>query len=396
MPSGGAAAAPKSSVWQTGGYVGGGPTKVVPSVNAPSNYNYAMNPALGGSIQGLSTQAKPAVAPVTGGGGQTGGQVGGQTDSGGGIPQQQYPSAPSEDYSALIAAPMQALSDMEGVIQGRYGSDVAGAEQGATQQTTSLQQQQALGEQSFANQRTQATGVKESAVAEARRQAAEIQKGIQSNYGGTTGTGAFVSDLSGRQALQTIQSYNTSYQTALSKIGEAESSLKQDVTDKIATINQNLTQTKAQLSNQLKTDLTNIAYQKGQLESQKAEARMSALANYQNAIAQVNDSNTKFQQEVYLNAQKATDALTQIKAKAQTSFQLALQRANIQRPDVNVSNFNPTTGALQNVGTVKAGTRILTKDVWGNTVEASQPTDTSTAGALNLQDQQDLLDSLNQ
>ena len=295
---------------------------------------------------------------------------------------------PEQDFQSLIAGPLEALSQQEAALQGALPTDIGFAEQQAGSQKAGITGQQKLGQQSFGNQRTAAQGERQSAIAEARRQASEIQQGIQSRYGSTTGTGAFTSELLGRQAMKTIADYNQSYQGTLSKIGEAENSLNLTVTNKITDIDQTLTLNKQRLQDQLKKDLADISYKRGELESRKAEARMQALQNYASIINQQAQQANQFKQQLALQAQKSKDALAEIKARSEASFQLAIQRQSLSNPEVPVYSINPITGQMTSQGNVPSKARLINlstqKDAFGNPItgatETPQPAQVGNGG----------------
>jgi len=167
----------------------------------------------------------------------------------------------------------------------------------------------------FGNQQNQLTTQTQNAKAQARQGAAEIQQGIQARYGGTTGTGAFASELGGRQANQTVGQLNQNaingYQaidTARNHAQLLHDSAIQDLTQKSQVA---VSQAKDALANRI----VQIRGDQASLQGQKASLTQQAIQHYQDTVNQVNQFNTSFQQNLAMEHQRAQDYIAAFAGK---------------------------------------------------------------------------------
>src|SRR5258708_2646138 len=189
----------------------------------PGQYNFASqnyNAPLGSS--GGSTSYNPVLGASTqsSGGTSSGSTTNNPTPGPGTQLNNNPPAPPSVDplfqpaldaLNASIAPTQQGEQAQEGQINQAAGEQT-------NQVNTALQgQQQQLGQQ----QGVQDTST-QNAIAQARQAASEIQQGIQARYGGSTGTGAFASEISGRSAQNNIGQYNQQYMNNTQAISNAK------------------------------------------------------------------------------------------------------------------------------------------------------------------------------
>lgn len=242
---------------------------------------------------------------------------------------EQAPGEPSFDFQSFIQPALDALGQQEGASKDFFNT--------TTQELTSeagQQKEEAQGEQTrrlggLANQRTREEGRTESAVGESRRQAAEIMQGLQSRFGGTTGTGRFASEITGSQATRNIATNRAALQDTMNTIGQAEEGVRNETSRILRSVEQNLATGKARARSELNQALANIASSRGELESRKAEMQMNALQNYQNLVADIGARNTAFKQTLYAKAQDAQDQISQLKARAEKSYSAALSPSQL-------------------------------------------------------------------
>jgi len=267
------------------------------------------------------------------------------------VPMESAPAEPQIDWNGIYAPAFEALAQQEAAL--RSSSDVAGQqlEQGSAERLQGLEGEQASRLQGFGEQRATAQQQTESVIEQARRQASELMQGLQSRYGGTTGTGRFTSEILGAQATRNIAQNQAALQNTLGKIGQAENNLKTEVARLIQNEKQNLDNLKMQLKAQLDQNLASIAKERGSLEVDKANKRMDALYRYQDAVSAVNQRNTQFQQQLFVQANQAIEQLNNLRARAQETYTASLTPSNVSSL-VNASVLSPQEGqqALQNTG----------------------------------------------
>jgi hypothetical protein len=259
-------------------------------------------------------------------------------------PQIPTPQEPQIDFDALIAPALAGLDAAVGPLQQGYENNVQSINSAKTNQIASTNaniagQQNTLG-QAKTTQETQARNAQD----EARRQFAEIQQGLQARYGGTTGTGAFASELAGRQTLQNIGQTREQLSSAVLAIDQKKQQVEevgrialQDIEDRTR---DNLNQAKSQLD----SALADIRRQKGELQARKAELAANAVQIYQNTVNQVNAQNAAFKQNLYLAqlqaGQKLDSGLQQLQSQTQ-GFTSSL-------PGINaIAQSSPVAGAQQ-------------------------------------------------
>lgn len=237
---------------------------------------------------------------------------------------QQAPQQPQIDFDAMIRPALDALSAYEPQLQQGYEANVGDINAAATTQRASNQSNIDAQSATLNQAKSTQTQLGENAVDEARRQYGEIQQGLQSRYGGTTGTGAFASELAGRQTLQNIGKIREGLSSAmleidnkLQQVQEIGRISSQDIEDKTrASINQ--------AKSQLDAQLQQIRLQKGELQANKASMAANAIQLYQQTVQNVNAQNTAFKQNLYVqqvNAENQLKAAQQQAQKIATSYQ---------------------------------------------------------------------------
>jgi len=278
-------------------------------------------------------------APSTGGGGSWGGDVasstggitGGiytapSTTGTGNVPLQQQPSSGGIDYDAMIAPALQMLDQAIGPAQQGYQENISNIDKSA-----GLQQQQAQaigieGAQTAATAKGTQKKMTESAIDEARRQYSEISQGLQSRYGGTTGTGKFANEIAGGQAMRNIGNQRQALASAVQAIDDKLMQIQEISKMQVLEVQQKAEERKTQARQQLDATLAQIRNAKGELMANKAKYAQDAMQFYQQQVQQVNANNTSFLQQLYLQQQAAEQKLSQAK---QTASQKSAELMNL-------------------------------------------------------------------
>lgn len=291
--------------------------------------------------QPVQTNPQPInIAP-----GNTGGGNGGDGGGGGGnnIPVQNIPSEPQIDYDAMIRPALEGLSAQEGAQQSGYEANLAQIDQQRAARAGQLGQtrQEALTGAEASRQRL--SGQTESAVDEARRQFSEIQQGLQSRYGGTTGTGAFVESLAGREALKNIGQNRRALTEAIRDVDNQLESVKMSVglaeDDLAYQADVQKQQAKAQLDNAMSA----IRMAKGELLSKKVELAQNAMQFYRQQVADVDARNTGIKQQLYMQQRQHEMAL----AEKRAGYSNAIKRFSLVNIDGIPYRFDPYSGATE-------------------------------------------------
>jgi hypothetical protein len=261
------------------------------------------NTSTGGSVLGSS------VAP-------SGGSPTGSTQSFSSAPMQDAGPAPSIDFDALIRPAIEGLDAAIGPLQQSSAADIQGIESNRSTQTATTNQQIGAQTNTINAAKTDQRVRESSAADEARRQYSEVQQGIQSRYGGTTGTGAFATELAGGQAIRSIANVHEAAGRAIAGLDDKLVQVQEIGRIALSDIeNQARDQTSKAKAN-LELQLADIRNQKGQLLAHKAEMAANAVQQYQQTVNQVNANNTAFKQQLYLQQQQAEQALASARGRA--------------------------------------------------------------------------------
>lgn len=299
--------------------------------NTGSSYQYDS-----GNWNQISTGINEQPTNTTSGGGGGGGG-GGSLPSGDqfsdsywqaqGIPNRQAaidrglllgtPAQPEINFDALIAPALAGLDAAIAPLTQSTENRVSEFQQGANTAIEGSRANIAAQESTLGQSKTKAQQSGQSAVDEARRQYAEMSQGLQSRYGGTTGTGKFANELLGSQTLRNIADVRQNVQNAMVQLDDRIAQVKeigriaeQDIQDKTRSSIQ-------QARDNLELQLADIRRQKGELQSRKAELAMNAMQIYQNTVNQVNAQNAQFLQNLYMQQQQAQQQLQLAQQKAQ-------------------------------------------------------------------------------
>ena len=281
--------------------------------------------------------------------------TGGNDLWGGTAPGNYFPEPPMEtpegqpevDWDAIIAPALNAYDTFAGQL-GNWGV----TQEGVLGQETDVQKQQLADEEArrtgiYNQNRSRETSRTRSAIDEARRNAAEMQQGLQARYGGTTGTGAFVGELMGRDALRNISENRTALQYTLGQIGDAEESLKREVTTQKQNLDMQLSKAKQDLRQWLMSEVNKINMAKGELESGKAEMKLNAMNDYRTYVAEVNARNAAFKQDLFTRYEESNGRLKTLKDSTVGNWEALMQQFTNQYsgatgPQTNASNLRYT------------------------------------------------------
>lgn len=277
--------------------------------------NLLNNPA--GQMIYYANQPTTGVLGASTGGGAGGGAP---TSNLGTAPQIPNPSGGQTggvDFDALIAPALANLEQAVGQANTDYGTQVGSINNNADIQRQGLNQNIDSQSASLDQSRTTQQNLSQSAADQARRQYSEIQQGLQSRYGGTTGTGAFATEIAGQQTLQNVGKINQDLSGAIKSIDDKVVQVKEVGRIALADLNQKVQDQLGQAKSQLDNLILNIRGQQGMLQAQKAQMTAQAIQNYQNSVNAVQTANAQFSQQIYAQQLAAEQNLNTAKAQAQ-------------------------------------------------------------------------------
>lgn len=287
------------SVIPAGGGGGGIPTQVQPSGTMPVS-QFPQTPQQqtqpsGGSMgndyvaqwQALGRSGTPPVGwhGESGGGG------------GGGV-----------DYNDLIQEIYSNVDEMIGSTQAAYGAQQKSLETGKTSQLSELETENQERMAEYAGQRTEAQQTAKEEQATARRTLAEMLMGIQSRYGGTTGTGQAYSEILGRGYFNYLGKVSGALNKTLTNVSNAVSTWKNRVLSEQNKLEASYQDNLAQLQTNLNSDLI-------KLKSYRTETKIQVLQQYQQQAAQLESQRNQYLQNLALKNLEGRQKMEQLRAE---------------------------------------------------------------------------------
>ena len=267
---------------------------------------------------------------------------------------QAQPQQPSIDFDALIRPALEGLDAAIAPLTQQTENQIGQLQAGAKTATQSAQQSFGAQQQQLDTARTSAQQEGQSAADEARRQYSEIAQGQQARYGGSTGTGRFANEILGAQTLRNIGQVRQQVSNAVLQIDEKKQQVEEIGRIALQDIQDKTTDQIQQARDNLNIELSKIRQQKGELQARKAEMAANAIQIYQNQVAQVNQSNAQFLQQLFMQQQQATQQLELAKQRAaQTASEIPELKFSVLGEGQTLVGYNPQTG--EQVGSPIAG-----------------------------------------
>jgi hypothetical protein len=200
---------------------------------------------------------------------------------------------------------------------------------------------------------TQQTGTK-NAMQQAQQGYNEISQGIQSRYGGTTGTGAFANEIAGRQTSTNMAQFQTNLTNALAGLDQAGQHVKLIFDQNVQDLK---TRTQAAIQgirSTLQNNITTIQSKIGEVQSAKASQIANAVIDYQKSVDAVNQMNVQYAQQLQMQQNQIQANLAHARQVGIDYLQPAQQNATnmgvntqntlaSQAPPMGANNAVPTT-----------------------------------------------------
>lgn len=220
-----------------------------------------------------------------------------------------------DPYEGMYDSATKALTDYATSLQSDQPTMESDIQAGAETQRKTVRQQKEAGIGKIGTQRESATRASESAVAEARRVAAEQMQGLQARFGSSTGTGGFTGEILGRETARNIAGERGALQGRMGELDVAERDLITQADNQIFQIDTQANQAVNESRRQLRDQLAQINMKKGELEADKASRRIQALQNYQLTLRQIEAQKEQAQQAVKADMEKMNRELAIWKEK---------------------------------------------------------------------------------
>jgi len=251
---------------------------------------------------------------------------------GGSVPFEEGPSGDDQKQeekfiNESFAPAISALDQFASSLQGNLPGQIAGvqAEGAALTEQTKAEEALRLGE--FGQQEIEQTGETKAADSALRRQMSELMQGIQSKFGGTTGTGAFAGELLGREALRGLAENRRNLQSTIAKIGQARNQLKTQVQGLVTRIELDTKNAVQSLRDNLVERIGEINIARGELEARKGERKLDLLREFRDRRASIESRNAQLKQDLFLRAKEASGAFDKFEAEENEKFSTTLTSA---------------------------------------------------------------------
>lgn len=268
-----------------------GPQSYYANVAGPMSTNRGIaGPNIQGQVQGPQSPSLPAVGSV--GNSQPNAQPFQLS-----TPQQS--SFDEQGYNHLFSSYDQAISDTTSQLQMAVDTLQGGLQSGIKAQEAYKQNANTELDASFRRE----SGRTESAVDEARRQQSEIGQGIQSLYGGTTGTGAFATEVLGAQTLKNIGNFRQQLTDYSYQIRDSREKVASQVQSNISKLEQDTKQLIAQSVAEYNSQANSLRMNKAMSKVQQQQQIGAARQEHESLVRQVQMQNEQYRQ--YYQAQQA-------------------------------------------------------------------------------------------
>ena len=275
-----------------------------------------VNLARTGNIQGIPSSSSSS-------GGSSGG-------GGSSVPSDLYEQAPdAPDYSLYENLYGESLAALDQVLSARQAgteADIATfGQQAASQKKTTEDQLAEVKGQLNTNQIREKQKTQESQDS-IRQSYSEQLQGIQSLYGGSTGTGGFASEILGREVLKQMGSNERNLQNTLADIDNTRISTINEANRRLFDIESKSQELVRKAKAQLDLDRAEIASKKGELLAAKQQRYLAALENYRDIVSTINARNTQFRQQLFRDQQDFEQQLQTRKLQINKKFSTDLNK----------------------------------------------------------------------
>jgi hypothetical protein len=228
----------------------------------------------------------------------------------------------------MIQPALDALNGVANSAQSSYDANVSNINTNQATQSGILNQNLTTQQGDVNAARTNQSNLTNNAIQQAKQAYSEIAQGLQSRYGGSTGTGAFANEIAGRQTTTNMAAFQTNLANAMQQLDATWTQVQQNHDNNMKSLNDQTQSAIAQAKSALDTNMANIGMQRGQLQSQKAEMINNAVQNYQQTVNAVNTANTQFAQTLAANLASAGQSVQQAIATAKAIVGTGQQGAN--------------------------------------------------------------------
>lgn len=256
--------------------------------------------------------------------------------------QRESQGASDADLNAIYQPQIDYLGKAESNLNTDYQSALSqiGDNYNVNSQLLGDQKTSAIGQMDL--QGTQAGQRKEDALSSARRLYDELRRGYQQRFGGSTSAGQAATELSSveqqRQQGLTVRDYNS----LMNEVGYRKADIEKEYSNKVLQIKTQKDSALLQAQSDFNSKILEIARNRSEVESAKAQAKLSALMDLRNKSFAIQQQTLAFEQNLALQKQAASDALQAWGTKVAGSLQYTTNAYNQTLGGSSMST-NPTS-----------------------------------------------------
>lgn len=220
------------------------------------------------------------------------------------------PSGPSKEeidaqFNPILSVYKKAESNLRGQLPGLISEAEAQA-----QASQGLLQNQRLGaNEQLGLQEQQTRQTQQAQVGQQRQTLQELQMANQQRFGGASSAGQAAGELQGREFQRNTFQIGQQAQQAVQQIQQQRQVVEREFQQGLQQLEVNKQQAINQIQRTFQDKLLEINARRGETESAKAQARMSALQELRNAAYQIDVSKAQFQAQLQMQAQQNTQYL---------------------------------------------------------------------------------------
>ena len=217
----------------------------------------------------------------------------------------QPPQGPSNnEIDSLFSGAMNTYNQAESNLRGQLPSLISEAEAQAQASRGLLDNQRTGANELLGNQELQTRQTLQAQTGQQRQTLQELTQANQQRFGGSTSAGQAASELQGREFQRNTFQIGQQAQQALTQIQQQRQTVEREYQQGIQQLEVNKQQAVNQIQRTFQDKLLEINARRGETESAKAQARMSALQELRNAAYQIDVSKAQFQAQLQLQAQQ--------------------------------------------------------------------------------------------
>jgi hypothetical protein len=286
------------------------------------------------------------------------------------------PSGPSEaDLNAVYDPSMNYLNQAESTARSGYADVLSQAESDYQALVSELSGNKQKNLTTIGENQITTSNVKEDALAAARRLYDQLRRGYQQRFGGATSAGQAASEISSAEQQRQMGGINRDYATTTRQIEQQKTQLETDFQTGMMKLQQGKQQALGQAQSDFQNKLLSISQNRAQVESAKAQARLTALQELRNQAYTINQQSVRFQQTLEAQRQASLLDLQNYTAKFNVAGGAAGTAATNFQPTVS-SNLQVQNGNQQTTGPLTGSISKKPEDLTGSIDPNTFPTNT--------------------